>query len=92
VEEKLRLLAESANKTKNLRVPSQTNDTDPPKVDLLEDEDSWSDDDEDWSDDEQENNHQSETVGKVQSGIHQNTSLHLTVHWQIPQEEKGQNP
>jgi hypothetical protein len=45
VEEKLRLLAESANKAKNLCVPSQTNDTDPPKVDPLEDEDSWSDDD-----------------------------------------------
>jgi hypothetical protein len=69
VEEKLSLLAETANaKTKNLHVPSQTNDTDPPKVDPLENEDSWSDDDEDWSDDEQENNNQSEsgTVGNRQ--------------------------
>jgi hypothetical protein len=66
VENKLRFLAEAANKTKNLCVPSRTNDSDPPELDPLEDEDSWSDN-ENWIDDEQENNHQSETVGNRQS-------------------------
>jgi hypothetical protein len=49
VAEKIRLLVEAANKTKNLLcVPSQTkNDTDPPEVDLLEHEDSWSNNNED---------------------------------------------